>query len=112
MPPPQAGEQPWPDVTVVVPAYREAGVIMGKIEDLHANGFPGSLTVLMVVDDDSATALAVERIWQSRQRLALPTRLRFSVSRADATHYRRPRGRPFDLLILRTNFATSSSDVS
>jgi poly-beta-1,6-N-acetyl-D-glucosamine synthase len=50
-----------PDLTVVVPAYREAGVIAAKIEDLRANGYPGSLDILVVADGDPETAEAAER---------------------------------------------------
>ena len=50
-----------PDLTVVVPAYREAGVIGAKIEDIRANGYPGSLDILVVADGDPETAAAAER---------------------------------------------------
>jgi poly-beta-1,6-N-acetyl-D-glucosamine synthase len=50
-----------PDLTVVVPAYREAGVIAAKIDDLRANGYPGSLEILVVADGDPQTAEAAER---------------------------------------------------
>ncbi len=51
----------WPDLTVVVPAYREAGVIAAKVEDLRANGYPGRLEILVVADGDPETAVAAER---------------------------------------------------
>ena len=47
-----------PDLTVLVPAYREAGVIAAKIEDLRANGYPGALDILVVADGDPETAEA------------------------------------------------------
>lgn len=50
----------WPAVTVVVPAYLEAGVIAAKIEDVGANGYEGSLEVLVVADGDPETAAAAE----------------------------------------------------
>ena len=50
-----------PDLTVVVPAYREAGVIAAKVDDLRANGYPGSLEVLVVADGDPETAEVAER---------------------------------------------------
>ena len=50
-----------PDLTVVVPAYREAGVIAAKIDDLRANGYPGSLEILVVADGDPRQAAAAER---------------------------------------------------
>jgi cellulose synthase/poly-beta-1,6-N-acetylglucosamine synthase-like glycosyltransferase len=56
-----ARSEPPPDVTVVVPAYKEAGVIGDKVEDIRANGYPGSLEILVVADGDPATAAAAER---------------------------------------------------
>jgi poly-beta-1,6-N-acetyl-D-glucosamine synthase len=47
--PPEPSE--WPDVTVLVPAYRESGVIAEKVRDTLANGYPGTLEVLVVADD-------------------------------------------------------------
>jgi poly-beta-1,6-N-acetyl-D-glucosamine synthase len=52
---------PVPDLTVVVPAYREAGVIAAKVEDLRANGYPGVLEILVVADGDPETAAAAQR---------------------------------------------------
>jgi cellulose synthase/poly-beta-1,6-N-acetylglucosamine synthase-like glycosyltransferase len=48
----------WPSVTAVVPAYREAAVIAGKVADLLADGYPGELEVLVVADDDATAAAA------------------------------------------------------
>jgi glycosyltransferase involved in cell wall biosynthesis len=59
--PPAVGPEVFPDVTAVVPAYREARVIAAKVEDLRANGYPGSLEVLVVADGDPETAAAAER---------------------------------------------------
>jgi poly-beta-1,6-N-acetyl-D-glucosamine synthase len=56
-----AGDRTWPDITVLVPAYREAGVIASKLEDVRANGYPGSLACLVVADGDPETAAAAER---------------------------------------------------
>ena len=56
-----AGHAASPDLTVVVPAYREAGVIGDKVDDLRANGYPGSLEILVVADGDPETAEAAER---------------------------------------------------
>ncbi len=50
-----------PELTVVVPAYREAGVIGAKIEDIRANGYPGPLEILVVAEGDAETADAAER---------------------------------------------------
>jgi biofilm PGA synthesis N-glycosyltransferase PgaC len=58
----EAGERSAvPDLTVLVPAYREAGVIAAKIEDIRANGYPGALDILVVADGDPETADAARR---------------------------------------------------
>jgi hypothetical protein len=44
-----------------VPAYREAGVIEGKVDDLRANGYPGELRIVVIADGDPETASAAER---------------------------------------------------
>lgn len=59
----QAGEgrspaEQFPPVTVVVPAYREAGVIAAKVADLLDNGYPGELEILVVADDPPTAAAA------------------------------------------------------
>ena len=59
--PPAVGPEVFPDVTAVVPAYREARVIAAKVADLRANGYPGSLEVLVVADGDPETAAAAEQ---------------------------------------------------
>lgn len=48
----------WPDITVIVPAYLERGVIAKKVKDVLANGYPGGVTVLVVADGDEETAAA------------------------------------------------------
>lgn len=53
-------DRTWPDITVLVPAYREAGVIARKLEDVRTNGYEGRLTVLVVADGDPETAAAAE----------------------------------------------------
>ena len=50
-----------PALTVLVPAFREAGVIADKVDDLRANGYPGLLDVLVIADGDPETADAAER---------------------------------------------------
>jgi hypothetical protein len=50
----------WPAVTVLVPAFREAGVIAAKVKDVMANGYRGPLEVLVVADGDAETADAAE----------------------------------------------------
>jgi biofilm PGA synthesis N-glycosyltransferase PgaC len=54
-PPPEP--EVWPALTVLVPAYKEAGVIAGKVADVRANGYAGPLEIL-VVAEDLETALA------------------------------------------------------
>jgi hypothetical protein len=53
-------DRTWPDITVLVPAYREAGVIARKLEDVRTNGYEGRLTLLVVADGDPETAAAAE----------------------------------------------------
>jgi hypothetical protein len=50
-----------PPLTVLVPAYREAGVIAAKVEDLRANGYPGPLDIVVIADGDPETAAAAEK---------------------------------------------------
>jgi cellulose synthase/poly-beta-1,6-N-acetylglucosamine synthase-like glycosyltransferase len=49
-----------PPLTVLVPAYREAGVIGSKVEDVRANGYPGPLDIVVIADGDPETAAAAE----------------------------------------------------
>ena len=49
-----------PPLTVLVPAYREAGVIGTKVEDVRANGYPGPLDIVVIADGDPETAAAAE----------------------------------------------------
>jgi cellulose synthase/poly-beta-1,6-N-acetylglucosamine synthase-like glycosyltransferase len=51
----------WPPITVLVAAYREAGVIGAKVEDVRQNGYLGELEVVVVVDGDPETADAANR---------------------------------------------------
>jgi Glycosyltransferase like family 2 len=59
-PRPEASEAA-PPLTVLVPAYREAGVIAAKVEDVRANGYPGPLEIVVVCDGDPETAAAAEQ---------------------------------------------------
>jgi cellulose synthase/poly-beta-1,6-N-acetylglucosamine synthase-like glycosyltransferase len=52
---PPAAPPRMPPVTVLVPAYLEAGVIAAKVSDIEANGYPGELEVLVVADGDPET---------------------------------------------------------
>ncbi|WP_219416030.1 glycosyltransferase [Pseudonocardia nigra] len=45
-----------PPVTVLVPAYLEAGVIGAKVANVLANGYRGDLEILVVADGDPETA--------------------------------------------------------
>ena len=56
--PPSPAE--WPGVTVVVPAYLEAGVIEKKVHDVRGNGYAGPLEILVVADGDPETAAVAE----------------------------------------------------
>lgn len=51
----------YPAVTVLIPAYLEAGVIAEKIGSVRALGYPGELTVLVVADGDADTALVARQ---------------------------------------------------
>ncbi|WP_345712388.1 glycosyltransferase [Kineococcus glutinatus] len=50
----------WPPVTVLVPAYLEAGVIAAKVDNVRKNGYQGELEVLVVADGDAETAAVAE----------------------------------------------------
>lgn len=56
--PPEPAE--WPGITIVVPAYREAGIIDAKLDDLAAADYPGERQVIVVADDPE-TAEAARR---------------------------------------------------
>jgi biofilm PGA synthesis N-glycosyltransferase PgaC len=47
----------WPGITVVIPAFREAGAIAGKVANVEANGYPGEVEVI-VISEDAETAAA------------------------------------------------------
>lgn len=51
----------WPGVTMLVPAYLEAGVIAKKVADVLASGYQGELEVLVVADGDPDTAAVAEQ---------------------------------------------------
>jgi cellulose synthase/poly-beta-1,6-N-acetylglucosamine synthase-like glycosyltransferase len=80
-------ERSWPDITVVVPAYREAGVITSKIEDLRTNGYQGRVSVVVVVDGDPETAAAAEscgvRVLSGPERLGKSQALNRGFEEAD-----------------------------
>jgi len=75
----------WPDLTVVVPAFREQQVIVGKIENLLENGYPGNLEVIVVADDEETAAAArttSARVLASSERLGKATALNLGVRSA------------------------------
>lgn len=41
----------WPDLAVVIAAYREREVIAAKVKDVFDNGYPGELEVVVVAED-------------------------------------------------------------
>lgn len=49
--PPPVDPSTWPALTVLVPAYRESGVVGDKVADVLANGYPGDVQVLVVAED-------------------------------------------------------------
>jgi biofilm PGA synthesis N-glycosyltransferase PgaC len=76
-----------PPLTVLVPAYREAGVIGGKVEDVRANGYPGPLDIVVIADGDPETAAAAEqagaRALTSPERLGKSQALNRGFAEAD-----------------------------
>jgi cellulose synthase/poly-beta-1,6-N-acetylglucosamine synthase-like glycosyltransferase len=48
----------WPNLAVVIAAYREQQVIAAKIEDVRANGYPGGLEIVVVAEDPGTAAEA------------------------------------------------------
>jgi hypothetical protein len=77
----------WPDLTVVVPAYREAGVIGSKVEDIRSNGYEGRISVVVVADGDPETARAAKasgaRVLSSPERLGKSQALNRGFEEAD-----------------------------
>lgn len=76
-----------PPLTVLVPAYREARVIGGKVEDVRANGYPGPLDIVVIADGDPETAAAAEqagaRALTSPERLGKSQALNRGFAEAD-----------------------------
>lgn len=82
-PPPPAE---WPALSVVVPAYLEAGVIAAKIDDLRANGYPAEVEIIVVADGDPETAAAARaagaRVLDPAERLGKAQALNAGVAAA------------------------------
>ena len=76
----------WPPVTVVIPAYREAGIIIDKLKDVATNGYPGPLELVVVADGDPETAdvatRAGARVISPSERLGKATALNHGVAAA------------------------------
>lgn len=73
----------WPDLLVVIPAYKERAVIAAKLEDLRANGYPGNLRLLVVAEDEgtaSAAASAGAEVIQPEERLGKADALNLGFS--------------------------------
>lgn len=81
------GERTWPDLTVVVPAYREAGIIGSKVDDIRSNGYRGRISVVVVADGDPETAAAAEgcgaRVLSGPERLGKSQALNRGFEEAD-----------------------------
>jgi poly-beta-1,6-N-acetyl-D-glucosamine synthase len=75
----------WPAVTVVIPAFRESGVIAAKVAAVRAEAYPGSLEVLVVAEDgptaDAARA-AGGRVVQPDRRLGKAQALNAGIDEA------------------------------
>ncbi len=56
-----------PKVTIIVPTYREADIIVGRLDNIRSQDYPGDLTEIIVVDSgsDDGTADIVEE-WASQ----------------------------------------------
>jgi glycosyl transferase family 2 len=50
----------WPGISVIIPAYLEAGLIRAKVEDVAANHYPGELEIIVAADDPETAAAARE----------------------------------------------------
>jgi cellulose synthase/poly-beta-1,6-N-acetylglucosamine synthase-like glycosyltransferase len=48
----------WPSISVIVPAYLEAAVIRAKVDDVLANGYPGTVEVIVAADDPETAVAA------------------------------------------------------
>src|SRR5918993_95731 len=84
-PEPPAEPEAWPPLTAVVPAYREAGVIADKVADLRANGYAGSLAIVVVAEDGETACAAREAgatVVEPRERLGKAQAVNLGVAEA------------------------------
>jgi len=76
---------PWPAITVLVVAHREAGIIAAKVDDVLANSYPGEHEVLVVADDAKTAAAArasPARVIEFEERLGKPEAINRGVEAA------------------------------
>jgi len=76
----------WPAITVIVPAFREAGVIAAKLKSVLANDYPGPLELLVVAEDqetaDAARQIPEARVLQPEARLGKSQAVNLAVEHA------------------------------
>jgi hypothetical protein len=73
----------WPPISVVIPAFLEAGLIRAKVDDVLANAYPGEIEVIVVADDVDTAAAArasVARVESSEVRAGKSSALNRGVS--------------------------------
>lgn len=76
---------PWPSVSVIIPAYLEAGVIADKVGDVLASDYPASIEVIVVAEDDETASAAKETgvvVLQPEERLGKSQALNLGVDEA------------------------------
>jgi cellulose synthase/poly-beta-1,6-N-acetylglucosamine synthase-like glycosyltransferase len=78
----------WPRLDVIIPAYREREVIAAKIDDVHANGYPGELEIVVVAEDPETAAEARRagaRIIEPEERLGKSEAINCGVAETDGS---------------------------
>ncbi len=50
----------WPEISVVIPAFRERAVIRAKVANVLENGYPGPIEVIVVAEDEGTASAARE----------------------------------------------------
>ena len=77
----------WPSVTVLLPAYREAGVIAAKVDDIRSNGYEGQLEIIVIAEDPETAESARgtgARVLEPESRLGKAQALNLGM--AEASH--------------------------